>query len=186
MLMCPIWQVRILTDNRSQDLITKWQYRRGDAWDYRDNGAPYWLCCVICHMRRWLNDERYATGASRPAPSRLGQVLSGQHRLFAGDYWLTAPPPERASLLAVSILSFKFKCRRRGGGFGLQRRQRAQRVAAASRTRGGAPLRPRIVAACACNCYAPPRSQSAEWKHAATDVGPHEMPAAKLIKTYTN
>ena len=62
---------------------------------------------------------------------------------FAVDLWLTALPPERASLLAVIAFSFKFKCRRRGGGFGLQRWQRAQRVAAASRTRGGAPLRPR-------------------------------------------
>ena len=145
MLLRPICQVRIFTDIRSQDLITKWQHRRGGAWDQKDNGAPYWFYCGTCHMRRWPNDTRCATGASRPAPSRLGRELSGQRRFFAGDFWLTAPPPEQASLLAVSLFSFKFKCGRRGGGFGLQRRQRARWVAAASRTRGGAPLRPRSV-----------------------------------------
>ena len=100
MLLCPICQVRVLTDNRSQDLITKWQYRRGDAWDYRDNGTPYWVYCVKCHMRRSLNDRRYANEASRPAPFWLHREASGRQRLFARDFWLTAPPPERASLLA--------------------------------------------------------------------------------------
>ena len=79
----------------------------------------------------------------------LGQRHRGSARSYQASigfsrstFWLATLPPERASLLAVSLLSFKFKCRRRGGGFGLQRRQRAQRVAAASRTRGGADRAP--------------------------------------------
>ena len=63
---------------RSQDLITKWQHGRGDAWDYRDSGTPYWFYSVICHMRRWSNHRRYATGGSRPAPpSRAVQRVDG-------------------------------------------------------------------------------------------------------------
>ena len=191
MLLCPICQVRMLTDKRSQDLTTKWQHRRGDPWYSRDNDAPYWFCCVTCHMWRWPNDERYATGASRPAPSRLGRELSGRHRLFEVDLWLTALPPERASLLAVTLLSFKIQ---------MQTQRRRVRVAAtAASTAGGgcfpntrrratqtAPRIGSIVAVFACNCYGPPRRQFAEWKHVATDAGPHEMPADKFIKTHTN
>ena len=101
---CPTCQDMILTDIRNPYLIIKWQHRRGDAWGYGDNGTPCWLYCVKCHMRRWPNDRRYANGASRPTPSWLHREASGRQRLFAGDFWLIAPPPERASLPAGGSL----------------------------------------------------------------------------------
>ena len=75
-------------------MLVKWALRQGDAWDYRSNGTPYWLLCVVCHMRRWPNDRRYRNANSRPAPPWLHIQMSGRRCLVAGDLWITSPPPE--------------------------------------------------------------------------------------------
>eukprot|EP00973_Karenia_brevis_P034912 4818168-Karenia_brevis.AAC.1 len=86
-----------LTDIRNPDVLAKWQDREGDAWLRRENGTPYWQFCVDCHMRRWPNDRRCRNSASKPAPPWLNYSCSGVRRLFAGDFFLTQPPPEVVS-----------------------------------------------------------------------------------------
>ena len=85
----------VLTDLRTQEELRKWAHREGDCWGRRPNGTPYWYFCLRCHLRRWPNDRRYNNRWSTPAPPLWHMACSGVHRLVAGDFYLTCPPPER-------------------------------------------------------------------------------------------
>ena len=99
---------KTLTDIRSLEVLERWAHRQGDAWDYRENGTPYWKNCQQCHAKIFPHDRRRNRWCL-PAPACLHVVGSRRSGAIAarvsGDFWLTSPPPERISVVAQSSSS---------------------------------------------------------------------------------
>jgi hypothetical protein len=89
----------------SNGLRSKWASGEGLKWTWRvqtvqkrENRVAWFRFCEICHRELWPDDHRVNNRYSRPALSHWEKASAGGClRLVAGDFYLTQPPPERAS-----------------------------------------------------------------------------------------
>ena len=97
--LCPCCQQVFLTDLRSDTELGRWGDLEGVSWRRSSGGTPRWDLCLACHRQEWPNDRRCNNRHSSPSPFwmrlRVGRVRGASvSRLDAGDFFLTAAPPE--------------------------------------------------------------------------------------------
>ena len=84
------------TELESARLRETWSEHEGVCWAWHTNATAYWMLCLPCHRAAWPADMRCQNGNSKPW-SHVQLQLSdrkGPHRLLAGDFFTTTPPPE--------------------------------------------------------------------------------------------
>ena len=91
----------------------RWAPSQGEKWEFTDEGQPYFLCCVMCHAKRWPEDRRCGNMHDGP----------GKAHVCVRPLCLTSAPPKRAGI---------DNCLAELGGSQPQKRSRVQSPAAES------------------------------------------------------
>ena len=98
---CPGCRSGRLLATLSETLRREWRLFEGVCWSWYSGRQAYWHLCVPCHnevfshLPRALRANRYNSAPTLPGWQRPEALVRSVSPRFTGDFYLTAPPPER-------------------------------------------------------------------------------------------
>ena len=90
--LCPLCGHELAT--LSPELQRTWLVEKGIKWEEGEGSLAYWRLCAKCHRRVWPLDKRVEGRYCRPFVEHWKIHCGFKVRLVAGDFYLTAPPPD--------------------------------------------------------------------------------------------